>query len=53
MKKTNQPQDSDDAALIAGMLAGAGWAFERTVALYNSRMLSIARAIIGDARFNQ
>ncbi len=39
----------NDAALIAAMLEGDSTAFETAVALYHPRMVTIAKAIIGEA----
>lgn len=39
----------NDAALIAAMLKGDSTAFETAVALYHPRMVTIAKAIIGEA----
>lgn len=47
--KADPPPLKTEAELIKGMLAGESSAFEMTVALYHNRMLTIARAIIGEA----
>lgn len=47
--KADPPPLKSEAELIEGMLAGESSAFEMTVALYHNRMLTIARAIIGEA----
>lgn len=39
----------NDAALIAAMIAGDSTAFEVAVALYHQKMVTIAKAIIGEA----
>jgi RNA polymerase sigma-70 factor (ECF subfamily) len=50
MSKQAEPQKIlSDAELIEGMLAGESSAFEMTVALHHQRMLTIAKAIIGEA----
>lgn len=47
--KADPPPLKTEAELIKGMLAGESSAFEMIVALYHNRMLTIARAIIGEA----
>lgn len=47
--KADPPPLKTEAELIKGMLTGESSAFEMTVALYHNRMLTIARAIIGEA----
>lgn len=49
MKKSAQPKIDDDEVLITGMLNNDAEAFEVAVARYHTKMLTIARAIIGDA----
>jgi RNA polymerase sigma-70 factor (ECF subfamily) len=49
IKQVDPPIFKTDAELIAGMLAGESAAFEMAVAQYHNRMLTIAKAIIGDA----
>lgn len=50
MSKIAEPQKIlSDEELIEGMLAGESSAFEMTVALHHQRMLTIAKAIIGEA----
>lgn len=47
--KRVQQDFGNDAALIEGMLNDSAAAFEMAVALYHRKMVTIAKAIIGDA----
>lgn len=49
MKKNAPPEKLDEKALIAKLIAGDAAAFEHIVGQYHSVMLSVARAIIGEA----
>jgi len=49
MKKTTSNSQSDEQALILLLIQGDQQAFEEVVSLYHSIMISIARAIIGEA----
>ncbi|MCX4188078.1 RNA polymerase sigma factor [Methylophaga sp. OBS4] len=49
MKKTVSPADLDEDSLISLLLDGDTTAFEFVVAQYHNIMLSVARAIIGEA----
>ncbi len=49
MKKNVSPAQLDETALIARLIEGDAAAFEYVVAQYHSIMLSVARAIIGEA----
>lgn len=49
MKKNAPPDKMDEKALIAKLITGDATAFEYVVGQYHSTMLSVARAIIGEA----
>lgn len=49
MKKNAPPDKMDEKALIAKLITGDANAFEYVVGQYHSTMLSVARAIIGEA----
>jgi len=49
MKKNAPPEQLDEKGLIAKLIDGDAAAFEFVVNQYHSTMLSVARAIIGDA----
>jgi len=49
IKKTSKSQFTDEQALIEKLIAGDQAAFEHLVSQYHNIMLSVARAIVGEA----